>query len=278
LWHYREQKRSCGQRDKHPERRAAFNYKTKGPPMRLALISDIHGNLPALEAVVADIRHRGADQIVCLGDNLSGPLLPKETAQYLIASGWIVLAGNHERQVLSYQSGEGGASDAYAHSQLSEFEFAWLRSLQPHLELSPEVFLCHGTPRSDCEHFLETVRGDSLIAASDDEIADRLGDVKAAVVACGHSHVPRSMRSASGQLLVNPGSVGLQAYIDDHPRPYSMQSGTPDARYAIVEKRAGQWTCGHFAVPYNARPMAKLARLRHQPNWEQALLRGYIGS
>jgi predicted phosphodiesterase len=244
--------------------------------MRLALVSDIHGNLPALEAVVADIRRRGADQVVCLGDNVSGPLLPKETAQFLIASEWVVLAGNHERQVLSFRTGEGGPSDEYAYSQLGEVEFAWLRSLKPHLALSPEVFLCHGTPRSDCEHFLESIHGSSLCAASESEVADRLGEVKAAVVACGHSHVPRSMRNASGQIIVNPGSVGLQAYIDDHPRPYSVQSGTPDAHYAIVEKRANLWTCGHFAVPYDALSMAKLARLRNRPEWEQALLRGYV--
>ena len=54
------------------------------PPMRIALVSDIHGNLAALEAVAADICRRGADQVVNLGDNLSGPLLPCETAQWLI--------------------------------------------------------------------------------------------------------------------------------------------------------------------------------------------------
>ena len=56
--------------------------------MRIALVSDIHGNLPALEAVAADIRRRGADRVVNLGDNLSGPLLPRETAQWLMASGY----------------------------------------------------------------------------------------------------------------------------------------------------------------------------------------------
>lgn len=99
--------------------------------MRIALVSDIHGNLPALEAVAADIRRRGADTVLCLGDNLSGPLLPRETAQWLMASGWPVLAGNHERQILEWQPGTGGASDGHALSTLGEAELTWLRGLQP---------------------------------------------------------------------------------------------------------------------------------------------------
>ena len=75
--------------------------------MRIAFVSDIHGNLPALEAVAADIHRRGADRVVNLGDNLSGPLLPRETAQWLMASDWLSLAGNHERQVLQFFQIEG---------------------------------------------------------------------------------------------------------------------------------------------------------------------------
>ena len=72
--------------------------------MRIAIVTDIHGNLPALEAVAADIKRQGADLIVNLGDSLSGPLLPLETAQYLMSAGWLSLAGNHERQVLTHSA------------------------------------------------------------------------------------------------------------------------------------------------------------------------------
>lgn len=61
--------------------------------MRIALLSDIHGNLAALEAVAADIELRGVDQVANLGDSLSGPLLPLETARFLMAQDWIHLAG-----------------------------------------------------------------------------------------------------------------------------------------------------------------------------------------
>ncbi|WP_293931575.1 metallophosphoesterase [Iodobacter sp.] len=115
--------------------------------MRLALVSDIHGNLPALEAVVKDMQGRGVDAVINLGDSLSGPLMPLETAQFLMAQNWVHLAGNHERQLLA--SAAKGLSDEFAYSQLGEVELAWLATLQPCQAYSPEILLCHGTPNSD---------------------------------------------------------------------------------------------------------------------------------
>jgi predicted phosphodiesterase len=245
--------------------------------MRIALVSDIHGNLAALEAVAADIRRRGADTVVNLGDNLSGPLLPLETADFLMASGWLSLAGNHERQLLSVADGVlPGASDEYAYSQLSERELRWLRTLKPFAQFDDEVFLCHATPRSDCEYFLETVDGAAMRLASPAEIAERLNGESSRVVACGHTHVPRSLRLASGQLLVNPGSVGLQAYDDDQPHFHVMEMGSTDARYAMLEKDRNGWATALIAVPYDYRSMAALARQRERPDWEHALLSGYV--
>jgi predicted phosphodiesterase len=111
--------------------------------MRIAIVSDIHGNLPALEAVLRDIGRRGVDRIVNLGDSLSGPLMVRETAQFLMAQDWVQLAGNHERQVLA---GSPGASDEYARSQLGAAALAWMATLEPSLWLSEDVLLCHGTP------------------------------------------------------------------------------------------------------------------------------------
>ena len=244
--------------------------------MRLALVSDIHGNLPALEAVAADIRRRGVDQVLCLGDNLSGPLLPRETAQWLMASGWPCLAGNHERQILEWRPETGGASDGYALSTLGTVELDWVHSLQPMWQWAPHIFLCHGTPRSDCEHFLETPRDGVLGLATLAEIAERLAGQASALVACGHSHLPRFLRTAAGQCLVNPGSVGLQAYVDDEPERYVVERGTPDANYAIVEKIDGVWHCSQLGVPYDHRAMAALAGQRGRADWERALLSGYV--
>ena len=154
---------------------------------RIAIVSDIHGNLPALEAVLEDTRRRAVTRIVNLGDSLSGPLLPLETARFLMQRDWVQLAGNHERQLLEFATRGGGASDAYAHAQLTPEVFEWMRSLQPARALDDEVFLCHGTPRSDVEGFLDSVEGDRTRPATEAELAERCTLDAPRVIACGHT-------------------------------------------------------------------------------------------
>jgi predicted phosphodiesterase len=183
------------------------------------------------------------------------------------------LAGNHERQVLA---GSPGASDEYARSQLGAAELAWMATLKPSLWLSENVLLCHGTPGSDITYFLESVEPGHMRPATSAEVDRRLGDVRAELVACGHTHVPRSVRASNGTLIVNPGSVGLQAYDDDHPVFHQIENGSPDARYAIVEQVAGAWISTLIAVPYDFRAMAELAERNGRPDWARALLTGYM--
>jgi putative phosphoesterase len=251
--------------------------------MRIAILSDIHGNLPALEAVVSHMHRRAVDMVVNLGDSASGPLLPRETVRFLMSQDWLQLAGNHERQVLELDPCAPDAmarrpSDAHARAQLGVRELAWMASLKPCQRLNEQVLLCHGTPRSDLEYFLETVEPgrDDVRLATPDEVAQRLGDVQAELVVCGHSHVPRAVRAPNGTLIVNPGSVGLQAYDDAHPAYHRVQNGSPDARYAIVERIDGVWTTGLISVPYDYRPMAELAERNGRPDWAHALRTGCV--
>ena len=94
--------------------------------MKIAALSDIHGNLFALDAVLADIERRGADLIVNLGDILSGPLLPRETADRLMALQLPTVRGNHERQVLSMDPADMGASDRYAFDTITDAQRDWI--------------------------------------------------------------------------------------------------------------------------------------------------------
>jgi hypothetical protein len=84
------------------------------------------------------------------------------------------------------------------------------------------------------------------------------------------------VRTAAGQLIVNPGSVGLPAYDDEIPHRHVIENGAPDARYAIVERMHGAWQAALLAVPYDHESMAQLAEQRGQPDWAHALRTGYM--
>ncbi|QTH19466.1 metallophosphoesterase family protein [Rhizorhabdus wittichii] len=247
--------------------------------MRIAAISDIHGNLAALDAVLADIGRRGVDRIVNLGDILSGPLDPAATADRLIALDLPTIRGNHERQLLTLEPAAMGASDAHAAPLLTDAHRAWLTSLPATMRLAPDILLCHGTPDSDLDYYLDHVGPDGVRPATADEIAARTGPETAALILCGHTHLPRAHRRPNGQMIVNPGSVGLPAYADDRPFPHVMESGTPQACYAIAERQAdGGWTAEPIAVDYDWEAAARAAEAQERPDWAIALRTGRMGS
>jgi predicted phosphodiesterase len=148
----------------------------------------------------------------------------------------------------------------------------WVAGLAHTQALNDQVLLCHGAPGSDEVMLLQTAER----AATAAEVEQRLNGQHAELILCGHSHVPRSVRTRQGGQIVNPGSVGLQAYEDDYPYPLVIEVGSPDARYAIVERAAAGWLVELLTVPYDHQKMAELARLRGRPDWERALLTGYL--
>jgi predicted phosphodiesterase len=247
-----------------------------GGIMRIAAVSDIHGNLFALDAVLADIDRRGVDLIVNLGDILSGPVLPRETADRLMALDLPTIRGNHERQVLSMDPNGMGASDRHAYDTITAAQRGWLAALPPVLTLSHGVFLCHATPENDVDCYLEDLIEGELRPAPLNRIEERTGTCEASLIMCGHSHIPRLARLGSGQLILNPGSVGIQAYHGHHPSPHTVEIGSPHARYAIADRSTGDWTVEFVAVPYDWQAAAQLAEQRGRPDWVQALKTGFV--
>jgi putative phosphoesterase len=222
--------------------------------MRIAAISDIHGNLPALQAVLADIAAKGADVIVNLGDILSGPLWPRETAELLMAQTLPTISGNHERQLLACAHTRGDASDQYAFEHTTPAQRAWLTGLPGTLQLTSQVLLCHGTPTSDLTYLCETVNAtftSGVRMATAQELAQRAGNVGSELILCGHSHQPRAVQLADGRLIVNPGSVGIPAYDDDHIAVHKIENGSPHARYCLCERSAAGWSVTQCAVAYD---------------------------
>lgn len=237
---------------------------------RYAILSDIHGNLPALEAVIADAEGQGCTGFVNLGDTLSGPLWPAKTAEHLMARDWPAIAGNHERQLLTLPPERMGASDAFARAALNDRQLAWIGSQPATRALTPDIFLCHGTPASDLQHYLFTVEPTGIRRATDDEVATRTGDRHERLILCGHSHIPGERRLADGRRVANPGSVGLQAFHDDYPCAYTVENGDPRARYAIVDGVAVTFR----QVAYDHETAAAKAERDGRPDWALGLRTG----
>jgi predicted phosphodiesterase len=244
--------------------------------MRIAAVSDIHGNLFALDAVLADIERRGVDLVVNLGDIVSGPLLPNETAQRLMALGLPTIRGNHERQVLTLEPARMGPSDRYASDTLGVAERGWLSALPPVLKLDNGVFLCHATPDSDVDCYLENLVERELRPASLRQIEERTQGCEASLILCGHSHIPKLVHLSTGQTIVNPGSVGIQAYEGHDPGPHRVEMGAPHARYAVAERRGSRWSVDFFAVDYDWDAAARLAEERDRSDWVLALRTGFV--
>ena len=203
--------------------------------MRIAVIADIHGNLRALEAVRADISKRSPDVVVNLGDNVSGPLQAAETADLLIGESYIHIRGNHDRQVIDRPPAEMGLSDRAAYERLNSRQLAWLAGLPATQMLGHDVLLCHGSPGNDLEYLLEEINGDRVRLGSPTHIQERMGNVEARLVLCGHTHMPRLVSLPGGVTVVNPGSVGLQAYDDTWTAFHYVETGSPHARYAVID-------------------------------------------
>lgn len=242
--------------------------------MRIAVMSDIHGNLWALDAVLADIARRKVDVTVNLGDILSGPLLPAETAERLMALGLPTIRGNHERQVLEHDPDRMGASDRWAHDHITPAHRAWIAGLPVSMRLQDDVLLVHGTPGSDLVYWMESVDPSGQRTATYAEVLERAGDAQASLILCGHTHVPRAVQLDDGRLVVNPGSVGLQAYDGDLPHPHKAENGTPHARYAVVERVGEGWAVEQYAVAYDWLAAAEVAQRHGRPDWAHAVRTG----
>ena len=240
--------------------------------MQFAAIADIHGNLLALDAVLADIAQRGISKVVNLGDLLSGPLWPAETADRLQALNLPTVSGNHERQLLTLPREKMGLSDQYTLDAISKDHVAWLATLPATLAMD-DVFLCHGTPQDDLTYFLEEVTKNGVREASLETVTARAAGCDARLILCGHTHLARQFRLEDGRVIVNPGSVGLPAYTDDAPYPHAMEAGTPHARYAILTGLTG---VEHILVDYDWETAARQAANNHRLDWATALRTGRV--
>lgn len=239
--------------------------------MRLAVFSDVHGNLVALEAVLADIATRGADAIVNLGDCATGPLWPRETVELLDSLGLPTVRGNHDRWLAEPGPHEAVRSVRFTRQALTASQRSALATLPAQLTLDGDVLAVHGTPRSDTEYLLEEAVDGRLALARASILDGRLEGCTASLILCGHSHVQHVAEAPGGRLVVNPGSVGGPRYADNEV-PSQAEAGSPHARYAIVTRVGGRWRCELFALEYDWDRVLEQARHSGRGDWAAAFL------
>jgi len=244
--------------------------------MKIAILSDIHSNIYALQAVLNDAKQRGFDVMVNLGDILYGPIAPRATYDLLMEHDITTISGNQDRQIVEATPQElaDNPTMQFIVDDLGDEPISWMKSLPFDKQLSDQVYLCHGTPTNDLIYLLENIELGYPRLRNNDEIIQLLADQHSEVILCGHTHTPRSVELSTGQLIINPGSVGLQAYTDDEPNVHSMENYSPHARYATVEKQCDGWKVEHLNITYDKHSAIKDAVKRHRKDWSQFLATG----
>jgi putative phosphoesterase len=217
--------------------------------MRIAVLSDIHGNLLGLDACLADLASQGgADAVVVAGDLcLDGPK-PKKVLQRLEEVGAACLRGNKDRYLTDEASGAQLTSSecaqiAWTREELGERWCSWLSALPFALRIGEDhnqLLVVHANPKTDDEH---------IWPDADEPTLERfIGEDTAAAIAFGHLHLPY-VRMWRGKLLVNVASAGLP------------KDGDPRASYAIFTERTAGWEVKHRRVPFDTKRFAtQLAR------------------
>lgn len=244
--------------------------------MRIAVLSDIHSNVYALQAVIKDMNQRGFDIGVNLGDILYGSIAPKATYEVLMEQDFVTIRGNQDRQIYEADDNEIAANPImqFILEDLGREPLEWMQSLEFDHQLNDEVYLCHGTPKDDLVYLLENVTSGFAQIREDQDILSLLAGQTSPLILCGHTHTPRAVRLSSDQLIVNPGSVGLPAYCDEEPVVHTMQTLSPHASYAILEKQASGWNIQHIRIAYDEQKAARESAKRGHKNWVHFLTTG----
>ncbi len=227
--------------------------------MKIAVISDIHGNMQALDAVLEEIKKEKCEKIFCLGDlAMAGPE-PAKTIEKIRDlsknSDFTLIQGNTDEMIANCDNRmvhlleENNPVMAHALEcdavDVSDVQKEFLRELPKQKELEIEgvkILLVHGSPRKNNEN----IYPDLPI----EEIEEMIAQTNADVIFCGHTHVPCGYQTNTKQTVVNVGSVG---------RPFSQE---PKSCFAVLEIKNGEFEISHKLVPYDVQKAAEILRER----------------
>jgi predicted phosphodiesterase len=240
--------------------------------VRLAIISDVHGNLVALRRVLAHLATQSVDLVVNLGDCVSAPLWPRETFDELRQLGATTVRGNHDRVLGDPKWMAESATVAFASAELPAEAREALTTLPTTQLIDGDIFAMHGTPESDTKYLLEDSIGGRLCFATSATLGERLAGTTGSLALCGHSHLQHSAWAPGRRLVINPGSVGCPRYAGNVD-PNINEAGSAHARYAIATRRHGSWSAELFVLDYDWAVVVARAREVGREDWARAFMK-----
>ena len=225
--------------------------------MKIAVISDIHANWQALEAVVNDIKEQDCDRVFCLGDlAMAGPEPAKVIDYVKKQKEWVVIQGNTDKMIAEFtpeiiNSLKGkfpvmGNALLYDINLVSDAQKDYLSGLPEQKSLEIEgvkILLVHGSPRRNNEDILP----DTPL----NELEEIIKDVHEDLIFCGHTHVPCGFQTNSKKTVVNVGSVG---------RP---MTSNPKSCYVVAQFNNGEFTIEHRLIDYDRKKASEIMKNRN---------------
>jgi predicted phosphodiesterase len=242
--------------------------------MRLAVISDIHGECFVLDQVIQDIRRQGIEQVVCLGDALQGGSQPAETLARLRELNCPVVMGNADAWLITGQQTSAGEETsaqqrevgAWSLAQLSQSDIAFVQQFRFTLEIPLEAeksLLCfHGSPRS----FDEII----LPETPDDVVRQFLDGYNATLKCGGHTHT-QQLRRLGNSWYFNPGSVSLAYNWEFSDLTQGRMRVDPWADYAIVTSEGACLGITFRHIPFDINELLHIIRASGRPYAEEAI-------
>ncbi len=221
--------------------------------MRLAFLADIHGNLPALEAVVSDLVKQGVDAVYLLGDQVNRCPWSSEVVDMMVDRGWPAIYGNHEKVLCimarQHQPGRFDNRQRFPdlrwtldHLSRSQLDILCGLPAERRLEFDalPPIRLVHGVPGNPFRGF--------FLEAQEQQVRTDLASIQEPVIVCAHTHQPLH-RTVDVKVILNGGSVGI---------PYNND---PRAQYLLLDLAGNKWIPTYRRVSY---PVERVRQAFHK--------------
>ena len=243
--------------------------------MQIAIISNIKSNVYALQEVIKDIKNRNIEVVLNLGDMFYGPIEPRKTYELIRKNKFINICGNEDRQILeaSLDQLEKDSTLKYVYEDLGEEVLYWIQDLQFEKIIGGTYYMIHGTYFDDSQDLLENISNGEAKPRSDEEIIKLTDNIKTIFIFCGQSIIPKIHKLNTGQIVINPGAVGVQSEVKNGIK---MENQTCDAAYSILTIEDNQYSVEQVRVAYDFEKAALKAEENKRVDWAHALRTGKV--